>query len=121
MGDVINIFGKDKPDEEIELIAEYEDEYEDPDGSIWIIGIDVDARVFVVDFPNIDPSFLEAGSRATDVGLPYELPELSPGVYEAVCRLQWERYTEGNKTEEDWWFEIIETTPMFIAVTGEFD
>ena len=58
-------------------------EFDDPNGSEWIIGVDAWGKVFIVEAPNIHPGFLQF-KNSEEIGLPYELPEEKPGIYSAT-------------------------------------
>jgi hypothetical protein len=73
--------------------------YDHPNDSKWIIGIDFNGQVFIIQPPNIHPSFLEYSS-AEEIGLVYELPDESPGIYEMICSYEEYRDWESGIVED---------------------
>lgn len=88
--------------------------YDNPDNTIWVLGVDCDCRVFIIDPPNINPSFFINGSLSEDVGLPF-FYDIEPGVYKATCKLH-----KGGIGK--WKFEITEMEPYFkISQVNTYD
>lgn len=65
-----------------------EDEYDSPNGSKWIVSIDMQGFVSILDKPNIHHSFFDCGEGAEEIGLPFEVCDSEPGVYEWTCNLR---------------------------------
>lgn len=62
-----------------------DDEYESPNGSKWVVAIDTTGFVTILKAPNIHPSFFDCGACAEDIGLPFDVCDTAPGVYEWTC------------------------------------
>lgn len=76
-----------------ELIFEEGDEPEDqdfdsPNGSKWIVAVDHCGMVSILKKPNIHWAFFDCGEGAEEIGLPFELADCEPGVYEWTCNLR---------------------------------
>lgn len=68
--------------------ADAEDgDFESPNGSKWIVAVDVDGLVSILRRPNIHYSFFDCGNGAEDVGLPPDVADTEAGVYEWTCDL----------------------------------
>lgn len=65
-----------------------EDEYDSPNGSKWIVAVDDCGLVVILDRPNIHYAFFDCGEGAEEIGLPFELSDTPPGVYEWICNLR---------------------------------
>jgi hypothetical protein len=103
--DILNIapdFPSDEPD------------YDSPQKSEWILGLDMDGSVFVVVAPNIHHDFFECGMDAELIGLPDVIEDKDPGLYKAICSLHESGGGSyyGGYADYDYSFEIDELTPV---------
>jgi hypothetical protein len=90
-------------------------EYEDPDGSTWIIGVDAWSAVFIIKPPNIDPFFLKY-KNAEEIGLPYLVEGWQPGVYRVKCNIKTTIEETKWGVEENWGgFTIVESDQLTIG------
>lgn len=69
---------------ENDQLIEGEEEYESPQGSVWIVAVDDGGSVYILRRPNIHYSFFDCGDGAEEIGLPFEVSN-SPGVYRWTC------------------------------------
>lgn len=110
-------------DLEIQSIeGEEEPEYDSPQNSKWIVGIDDSGNVYVLSRPNIHHCFFDCGDSAEDIGLP-ESVELPAGVYEWICQFSqttdwetgyvdaWEFYPDKSTLLYSWDNEQKTTEP----------
>lgn len=67
---------------------ESEEQYDSPNGSKWIIAVDEQGFVSILSRPNIHYAFFDCGYGAEEIGLPFELADTPPGVYEWTCNLR---------------------------------
>lgn len=84
-----------------------DDEYESPNGSKWIVAVDIIGFVTILKAPNIHYAFFDCGSGAEDIGLPCEVCDTEAGVYEWTCNysqsVDWESgHADGGE------FDVIE-------------
>lgn len=77
--------------------------WDDPDGSIWIVAVDHKGFVSVIHPPNIHETFFEDGFSAEAIGLPYDVADTEPGIYEWECSFDFKRCHETNVID-DWEF-----------------
>jgi hypothetical protein len=59
--------------------------FESPNGSKWIVAVDALGFVTILKAPNIHWAFFECGQSAEEIGLPFEVGDMAPGVYEWTC------------------------------------
>lgn len=83
-----------------------EPEYDSPDGSVWIVSVDFNGAVSILDAPNIHYSFFDMGYDPETIGLPFET-ELPPGVYRWTCILNSTKDWESGIVD-DYEFEVVE-------------
>lgn len=62
-----------------------DEQFDSPQGSKWIVAVDQDGFVTILQQPNLHYGFFDAGRSAEDVGLPFEVADPKPGVYEWTC------------------------------------
>ncbi|QDH49230.1 hypothetical protein PHYNN_94 [Pantoea phage Phynn] len=94
--------------------------FESPHGSKWIVAIDDMGCVHVLERPCLHDSFFECGNSAEDIGLPFET-ENSPGVYEWICDICYQRDWESGYID-GWEFEVTEEKLLWTWVKdGEAD
>lgn len=62
-----------------------EEQFDSPNGSKWIVAVDDCGLVVILDRPNIHYSFFDCGEGAEEIGLPFEVCDTAPGVYEWIC------------------------------------
>lgn len=62
-----------------------DEEFDSPNGSKWIVAVDECGLVVILDRPNIHYGFFDGGEGAEEIGLPFELSDTPPGVYEWIC------------------------------------
>lgn len=60
--------------------AEVVENWESPKGSVWILGVDIAGIVFILQTPNLHPSFFEESDAEGVLGWP-DTDEVGPGVY----------------------------------------
>ena len=85
-------------------VTEYvEAEYDNPDGSEWVVSVDNWGNVSVLKPPNIHWSFLEM-HNAEEIGLPSESVDL-PGVYKWTCNF-WKSTDWESGHVDDYGFDI---------------
>lgn len=85
--------------------AMYYEEFDDPSLCEWIVAVDQAGYVSVLESPDIDPYFKEAGPSASDMGLVRHVDDLSPGIYRWKCSL-----VMGDvQVSGDWYFDTVET------------
>ena len=65
-----------------------EEQFDSPNGSKWIVSVDHCGIVSILQKPNIHWAFFDCGEGAEEVGLPFELDDCAPGVYEWTCTLR---------------------------------
>lgn len=107
-GKFMNLLQPPAPPEEIQVMDDNEEEeYDSPHGSKWIVAVDYQGRVTILDAPNIHFGFFECGTDAETVGLPYEVEDTDPGVYEWTCSYHEERDWESNLIDACY-FEVEE-------------
>lgn len=75
------------------------------------MAVDVGGYVSILKHPNIHESFIES-CHAEDCGLPSDVIDTDPGVYEWTCRLVEHRDWESGQVD-DCEFEIIEKRLLF--------
>lgn len=80
-----------------------EPEYDPPEGSVWLIGVDMQGCVFILDTPNIHYSFFDNGYNAEDMGFPYDLVDTEAGVYRVTCSFKTSTDWESGQVD-DYWF-----------------
>lgn len=89
-----------------------DNDYDDPNGSEWVLGVDTRHRVFIIKTPDLNPLFFE-GFDAEDIGLPYDLPDLAPGVY--LMRMRYvARYYGEYGNDEEWVFEPEAVRKLYV-------
>ena len=90
-------------------------EFDHPNGSKWIVAVDIDGNVTVLNTPNICDGLLEKESPFGIIGFPCD-SESDPGVYEWTCS-----YVESVDWEsghvDDWQFEVSEEKLLWEPVT----
>lgn len=98
---------------EIKILEEipYEEEnYDPPGGSVWIVAVDIDGMVSVLETPNIHECFLES-KNAEEMGLPCEVLDTPPGVYKWTCayceHVDWESGKVDDYTFEPFAEELL--------------
>lgn len=91
--------------------VEPESDYEQPNGSVWILGVDFQGATFLIEAPNIHPGFLEM-SNTEELGLPFELPHLEPGVYSMKMSFSTSTDWESGQVD-DYTFEVMEHTQLY--------
>lgn len=96
---------------------EKEPEYDSPNDSKWIVGIDHWGSVFLIEPPNIHTSFLEC-TTVEDIGLPYEIDDKDPGIYEMICSF-WTTTDWESGHVDDYGFDCEKLTPLFIYTEPE--
>ena len=88
-----------------------EDDYEDPNGSEWIIGVDAWGALFVVQHPNLEPGFFDY-KNAEEIGIGYDTKDLDterewkPGLYKIKMAFS-VHYSGEYGNEEEWYFKPI--------------
>lgn len=88
-----------------------EQQFDEPNGSVWIVSVDHVGRVSVLAKPNIHPGFFESDD-AECMGLPFDLKEYTPGVYRWVCDF-WEGRDYLTGVVDDWGFNVREETLLW--------
>lgn len=86
--------------------------YEHPNGSKWIVSVDVYGNVSILKKPNIHPGFFESCSSAEEIGLPFECDDVEPGVYEWVCNYVQHRDWETGMCD-DGEFNVVSSTQLY--------
>ena len=62
-----------------------EPDWDAPNGSEWIIAVDIGNRVSIISAPNIHYSFFDGGDTANDIGFPEDWKDVEPGVYRVTA------------------------------------
>lgn len=62
-------------------------DFDSPNGSVWIVAVDIQGLVTILKAPNIHYSYFDNGKSAEDIGLPCEVEDVVPGVYRWTCDL----------------------------------
>jgi len=104
-GAVLGIFSekiKNKKDEELQG---------NPNLTNWIMAIDRDGYLKVIDHPLLHWSYFEEGLEAEYLGLPIEVDE-KPGLYSVRCSKFIGRDRESGIIDE-WGFDIDEMIPLW--------
>lgn len=94
-------------------IEDLQAEYEEPQGSVWIIGVDYDNQLFVIDFPNLWQC--EERGSAEDMGLPPDTIDVGPGVYRVTMDYVEadDHDGEGNIIGVVWEFNPVKWEPLW--------
>jgi hypothetical protein len=91
----------------VESGSDDEPVFDHPNGSKWIVSVDIDGNVMVLNTPNLCDGMLEREVPFGIIGFPCD-SLLSPGVYEWTCD-----YSESIDWEsghvDDWSFEVSES------------
>ena len=61
-----------------------EPDFDHPNGSKWIVAVDIDGNVTVLDTPNLCDGLIERDTPFGIIGFPCD-SESNPGVYEWTC------------------------------------
>ncbi len=80
-------------------------EFESPNGSVWIVAVDIQGLVTILKAPNIHYSFFDLGKSAEDIGLPCEVEDVGPGVYRWTCSVNSSKDWETGIVD-DYEFEV---------------
>jgi len=97
---------------------ETEPNWDSEHNSQWIIGVDISHNVFVIVAPNIHPSFFDNGSEAEYIGLPVDLPDEDPGIYEITCSFHTHKDWETGIVD-DYEFHIEEMNKLRLLISKE--
>ena len=96
----------------LDIETEPEPEYDHPNMSVWVVGVDFTGSVFVIKPPSIHPSFLEY-QDAEFMGLPPDLPDTEAGVYKMTCgyveHIDWE-----SGVVDDYDFICEKLEPLYV-------
>lgn len=65
-----------------------EEKFESPNGSKWIVAVDLQGFVSILGKPAIHWGFFDNGEGAEEIGLPFEVEDVWPGVYEWTCNVR---------------------------------
>lgn len=76
------------------------DDFDSPYNCDWVISVDCEHKVHILEYPNINPNFFAGGYEAELVGLPYDLPDVDAGVYKITCHLEEYRDWESGIIED---------------------
>ena len=91
----------------IESGSDDEPKFDHPNGSKWIVSVDISGNVAVLNTPNLCDGLLEPEFPSGIIGFPCD-SELNPGVYEWTCD-----YSESIDWEsghvDDWSFDVYES------------
>lgn len=99
--------------EEIQILTEVEEpEFDSPNGSVWIVAVDIAGKVTVLQSPNIHYAILENGPEAEYLGLPSEVDDKDPGVYRWVCSYLTTTDWESGHVD-GWEFEVEESVLLW--------
>lgn len=97
---------------------EESENFDRPDGSKWIVAIDMDGNVSILQAPNIHWGFFDNGNSAEMLGLPFEGQNEEPGVYEWTCGFVESRDWESGVVD-DWGFEVVKSTKLYSLPESE--
>lgn len=81
----MNILKIEPSNDNIEETEQFDSSY----GCKFIVAVDVDGTVSILSLPNIHYGFFDNGNSPEDIGLPFEVDECSPGVYEWTCNYEY--------------------------------
>lgn len=89
----------------IDCEEEQEEKFDSPQGSVWIVAVDIFGVATILQAPNIHYGFFDAGNSAEEIGLPFETDN-EPGIYKWTCNCHGGR---DDYTGEYWGpeFEVI--------------
>jgi len=91
------------------------DEYDSPNGCKWIVAVDQQGLVSILDSPNIHHGFFDCGVGAEEVGLPFELSDTPPGVYEWTCNLR-QTFCPETNCADGAEFDVIEEKCLWVLL-----
>lgn len=102
-----------KAEEGIQVLPKIEEpEFDSPNGSVWIVAVDISGKVTVLQTPNIHYALLENGPKAEYLGLPSEVDDKDPGVYRWTCN--YVTHTDWESGHVDGWdFEVEESVLLW--------
>lgn len=88
-------------------------DYQDPDGSEWIIGVDQWGALFIVSAPNIPPDLLDSHT-AEEIGIGYHVNDFDrsftwrPGLYRVTMSFRIRPFGPNDETSEFKALKIIQ-------------
>lgn len=101
----------------VEVVDE-DDGYEEPHGSVWVLGVDHTGTLFLVDPPNVWEGYYDEGLEWC--GWPPDTNEVGPGVYRVTVAFAGEvDYDVDGFPSPLWEFYPIKWEPLW--QTGESD
>ena len=59
-----------------------------PEVTEWLIGLDMEGHIFIIDVPELDPIFFNNGFFAPNLGLPVVIENFPAGAYKARCQFR---------------------------------
>lgn len=90
-----------------------ESEFENPEGSVWVMAVDHKGYLSILKAPNIDPGFF-ASNDMEEIGWPEQICDTSAGVYRIVAEFYESRCWETNIID-DWGFNFKEMEPLYLV------
>lgn len=93
-------------------------EFENPDGSVWIIGVDMHQNISIVQPPpGVWDGFYSEYS-AEENGFPPDTTAVGPGVYRVRVSFTETSRFDGEGYDEWWEFDFVEWTPLWVSGEG---
>lgn len=94
------------------------DEYDDPDGSVWVIAVDYLGRLHPVEPPNVWEGFYEDWPDGS--GWPEDTVEVGPGLYRVTASFAGGKDPDTFDAPGDPWWEFtpVKWEPLWIVDGG---